>query len=131
MINKFNQLIKEFNEYIGDRKLKDYQLIIEFYKFINKFHEHPDYEFPFSRYVRVSTKISKWAGNDIKRAYGLIWDSKIHFEEAGLNWNLDTAYRHIPEYEEYKITHEHEIFNDSDIEDFERENTKKRLEEFK
>src|SRR3989344_6389348 len=131
-INYFNKLLIGFAHYIAPKgNMNNTRRIIWFFIYIReslKNEVENGYEFPWSLYVRVANKIRAWANDDLRKAYGLIWDMKEHLESSGLEWNLDTVYRFIPQYNEGEIKHLHEIFSGSDIEDYEREKTKKYME---
>jgi hypothetical protein len=136
-IKEFNNFKARFEDYLSlkfsYRKLNNLQKIVEFFVYCNGIHEKIEqgFQFPFSRYLRIAKKFNEWAKGDLDKVYGLIWDASIFFDSREMNWTLDTVYRFLPQYLDGKIEHCHEEFNGSDIEEYERQKTKERLDKYR
>ncbi len=108
----------------------DVQKVVEFFFLVKDFRKTLNWKPPFAQNVRVAKQIIEWARGDLIRAYGLIYDCSLYFEEKKLHdWGLNGVYRSIPAYKENRIYHQHENLSEEQQSEIEEARTRKRIAE--
>jgi hypothetical protein len=98
-IKKYKKSLKEFDAYLqqkGSHRGKT-QTVVEYYRFLTQQFDTLNWKFPFSRHLRAAHKILTWANGEVEKTEGLIFDFWHYYKKRNLRWNLDTAYRNIPQ----------------------------------